>query len=147
MKLDKNWHIYQFHANFGSEYSRYFESLAQEHDSFDQDGETNHTLSSPIQHFENEVRNPISLEKSVISIVGILPDASFISLNQPASQTLVQLEAQAGTSKARVITVKKTVNNCTYCRRDYTLKTNVMINILTINKLSSCQLNLLQNDR
>ena len=119
MKLDENWLIYQFHTNLGSEHSGYFERYSQEHDPFDENGNTKHTLSSAMQHFQNTIRNPSSHEKSVISMAAIMPNAAFVSPNQPANQTMVQPGAQAGTSKARVITLQKTVKYCTYCKRDY----------------------------
>ena len=119
MKLDENWLIYHFHTNLGSEHSGYFERYSQEHDPFDENGNTKHTLSSAMQHFQNTIRNPSSHEKSVISMAAIMPNAAFVSPNQPANQTMVQPGAQAGTSKARVITLQEIVKYCTYCKRDY----------------------------
>ncbi len=48
MKLDKNCLIYQFHTNLDSKYSGYFERYSQEHDPFDENRNTKHTLSSII---------------------------------------------------------------------------------------------------
>lgn len=89
MKLDKNWLFYQFHTNLGSEHSRYFKRYSQEHDLFDENGNTKHTLSSAMQHFQNTIRNPSSHEKSVILMVAILPNAAYMNPNQPANQIMV----------------------------------------------------------
>ncbi len=115
MKLDENWLIYRFHINLGSQHSGYFERYSQEHNPFDDEGNTKHTLSSAMQHFQNTVRNPSSLEKLVISMaaVPIMPNAAFISLNQPNNLTKIQPGAQPGTSKVRIITLRKTVKYCT----------------------------------
>ena len=119
MKLDKNWLIYYFHINLGSKHSGYLERYSQEHDPFDENRDTKHTLSSAIQPFQNTICNPSSHEKSVIFMAAIISNAAFVSPGQPANQTMVQPGGQAGTSKSRVITLQKTVKYCTYCRRDY----------------------------
>lgn len=85
MKLDKNWLIYQFQTNLGCEYSRYFERYSQEHNSFNENRDTKHTLNSAMQHFQNTIHNPNSHEKSVIFMGAIIPNAAFVSLNQSAN--------------------------------------------------------------
>ncbi len=86
MKLDKNWLTYQFNINLGSKHSGYFEKYFQEQDLFDKDRNTKQTVSSAIQHFQNTVCNPRSLEKLVILIVAVMLNTDFISLNQPNNQ-------------------------------------------------------------
>ena len=124
MKLDEKWLIYRFHINLGSEHSGYFERYSQEHNSFDDERNMKHTLSSAMQHFQNTVNHPSSLEKPVISMaaVPIMPNAVFINPNQLNNQTKIQQRAQPGTSKAWVITLRKIVKYCTYCKRDYHTK-------------------------
>lgn len=51
IKLDKNWLIYQFHTNLGSEHSGYFERYSQKYNPFDENGDIKHIFSSAIQHF------------------------------------------------------------------------------------------------
>lgn len=119
MKLDENWLTYRFHTNLGSEHSGYFERYSQEHDPFDKDGNTKHTISSAMQHFQNTVRNPSSPEKSFISMAAVMPNTAQISPNQPSNQTRIQPGAKPGTIQARVITLRKTVKSCTHCKRDY----------------------------
>ena len=74
-----------------------------------------------MQNFQNIVHNPKSLENPVIymSALQVMPNAAFISLNQPNNQTKIQPWAQPGRSQARVITLQKTVKYCTYYNRDY----------------------------
>lgn len=102
----------------GSKYSGYFERYSQEHNPFNENGGIKHTLSSAMQYFQNIIRNSSSHKKSVISIIAIIPNTAFVSLNQLFNQTMVQPEAQAGTSKSWVIILQKIVRYYTYCRRD-----------------------------
>lgn len=113
LRLDENWLIYLFLSNLGPEHSSYFETYAQEHDPFTEDGEAKFTLSSTMHHFQNTVKNPSSKPISDKATV------TLIAANMPAHQSTVQDGAQIGTSHSRVLTLQKTVKYCTFCKRDY----------------------------
>lgn len=89
----------------GSKYSKYFKKYSQKHDPFNKNGNTKHILSSTMQHFQNIICNLIRHKKSVISIAAIIPKAVFVSSNQAANQTMVQLRAQVRINKSWVITL------------------------------------------
>ena len=112
VKMDENWLIYRFHTNLGPEHSSYFESYAREHDPFTEDGEIKSTLSEAMHHFQNTVRNPISIKSSQSTV-------ALVAANMPAEQKTVQTGAQLGTNNCRVVTLQKTVKYCTFCKRDY----------------------------
>ncbi|MCJ1471243.1 hypothetical protein MMC07_009891, partial [Pseudocyphellaria aurata] len=115
LKLDENWLIYLFLSNLGSEHSAYFETYAQEHDPFDDDGNAKYTLSSAMHHFQNTVKNPSSKSASGIENVSV----ALVAANTPVHQTTIQEGAQVGTNNAHVLTLQKTVKYCTFCKRDY----------------------------
>lgn len=116
LKLDENWLIYLFLSNLGPEHASYFETYAQEHDPFDDNGNAKFTLSSAMHHFQNTIRNPSSkttLDRESVALV---------AANMPAQQSIVQDGAQIGTSNSRVLTIQKTIKYCTHCKRDFHTK-------------------------
>ncbi len=58
-------------------------------------------------YFFNILENPKSFEKLVISIAAILPNIVFFSFKQLANQTIIQPQAQAGTTKTTIINIRK----------------------------------------
>ena len=123
-KLDKNFLIYRFQSNLGSDHASYFERYAQEHDPFTEDGDTKYTLSSAMQHFRNTVKNPSARHSSSqIGTVALTaqtprPSVSYLAPNQPLVQRTIQNGVKPGVNQ-RVLRVEKTVKYCTYCQRDY----------------------------
>lgn len=113
--LDENFLIFLFQSNLGLEHSSYFETYAQEHDPFNENGESKFSLSLAMHHFQNTVRNPSSKVNADKTL-------ALIAANMLAEQNMVQSGAQIGTSNSRVLTVQKTVKYCTFCKRDYHTK-------------------------
>lgn len=80
MKLDENWLIYRFYINLGNKNSGYFEKYSQEHDIFNNERNKKHTLRFALQHFQNIIYNPSTVNKSIISMRAP-PDTLFICPN------------------------------------------------------------------
>ncbi len=55
----------------------------------------------------------------VFSLAAIGPSAIISSQDSHTQQNSVQVEAQIGTSNARVISLRKTVKYCTHFKKDY----------------------------
>ena len=118
LSLDENWLIYRFHTNLGFEYNSYFERYAQDHDPFNEMGESKHTLSQAKQHFQNTVTNPSKSNDKTVTA------------KAAASNAQTQAGAQPGTAHSRIIT--KTIKYCNHCRKDYHVeRASVMKNIHT----------------
>ena len=91
LKLNENFLIFVFQSNLDPDHAAYFETYAQEHDPFKEDGETKYSLSSAMHHFQNTVRNPKSRPTADKSI-------ALVATNMPAHQSRIQDGAQAGTN-------------------------------------------------
>ena len=100
-QMDENWLIFLFQYNLSVTHSAYYQSYAQDHNSFGLDGFAKYSLSYAMHHFQNTVANPSKIaERSLVSLASLGPSALVSGHDSSTQQSSIQAGAQIGTSNA-----------------------------------------------